>query len=146
MLVARKRNWLSILLTTCFICCLSLYAQAAQAKEEEQANKSETPKEIETRSITGKVDVIRPGYITVIYYEGRKKDGSMTDKEMVIPLDENVKLLNIRKIDSLKEGDTIEVTFDEASWMDKEGVGRNERKTKVIRFISPATTGLRSGI
>lgn len=129
------------------------YAQQNQA--EKQENKKEAEASATTtapispmtdlKSITGEVGVVRKEYISVIYRKEKDPDGSIIrDYEMVIPINESVILNRIKSIDDLREGDSVEIGYDETSWVDEKGIGRIERKGKQITFVRPAIKGLRS--
>lgn len=98
-----------------------------------------------SKTIRGEIGVRRDEYITVIYKEDKKSDGTITkDYEMVLPIDENVTLSHIGGADQLNEGDAIEIQFDETSWIDENGIGRIKRRGKHIRFIKTALKGFSS--
>ena len=51
-----------------------------------------------------------------------------------------IQKLSLRNTD--KEGDKVEILYEETGWIDENGIDRTERKAKEIRFISPAVKGL----
>ena len=122
--------------------CLS-QATLALAESGKAKKKATAPVTV-ARRVTGEVGVVRFNYITVIYKKETKRDGGIKDYEMLLPIDDNTKLVHRRSLDQIQEGDTIEITYDETGWVDKKGIGRLERKARQIRFIRAAIKGLRS--
>ena len=94
-----------------------------------------------SRQIRGEVGVVRPTYITVIYAYDQEQN---KDWEIVVPVGENAHIVGVNGISDINEGDTVEIIFQEKNWVDKEGIGRSEKKATEIKFISPAPKGLRS--
>jgi len=115
-------------------------------KEGDTSTATDTAPVIASRSITGEIGTIREGeYITVIYNQGKAADGkTVKDYEIVLPIDEAIALSHVRDISQLNEGDTIEIVYDETSWIDKNGVSRIKHKAKEIRFKKSAVKALRS--
>lgn len=123
------------------------FAQKTETKEEgkKDATTLQTAVTVATKTISGQVGVIRPGYITIIYKEETLEDGTVKDWEMVLPYDKTLTLEHKKGLDQIKEGDTIEIVYYDSGWVDDKGVGRSEKKAKHIRFIRSAPEGLSSG-
>jgi len=60
-------------------------------------------------------------------------------------IDENVSTSRNKDITDLVLGDMVSITYDEINELKKDGTIRNIRIAKVIKYISPAIKGLRSG-
>jgi len=96
---------------------------------------------IKKKEISGTLSTARPNYLSIVY-ESDKRAGY--EKEMMFMLDDKVKFLK-KNLVQMKEGDEIGVKYEE--YFRKTEEGKEEfvkRVTKEVRFIKPASTGLKS--
>lgn len=85
------------------------------------------------KSIKGEVGMIRPGYIEVEY--ALDEEGAHA---MVFPLSKDVEIQNKKSIGEIQQGDAVELTYEERTWITEEGKAQTEIKVKKIRFVKAA--------
>lgn len=85
------------------------------------------------KSIKGEVGMIRPGYIEVEY--ALDEEGAHA---MVFPLSRDVEIQNKKSIGEIQQGDAVELTYEERTWITEEGKAQTEIKVKKIRFVKAA--------
>lgn len=141
-----RRFYKSILLVLrlAFIIVLGATTQVWAAQTVVKGKSGRESATTTSNSVSGRVGSIRGGYISVIYNTETREDGSIREWEMLLPVDKNLTLTNRQSLGQIEEGDEITVGYDESNWIEND-VRRTERKTKTLRFISPAVKGLRSG-
>lgn len=139
------------LLSAFYLCGLSpLYAKEnfKSIEEAKKTKKIETETSAlpitSTKRVKGEVDVIRSDYVTIVYKREKNPSGTYKEYDMVIPLDDSVSFLHVKDFSEIKEGDTIEIEYEETAWVDKKGVGRLKRKAKKVKFIRTGVKALKS--
>ena len=107
---------------------------------------------VTTRKIKGRVNLIRPGYISITHKEDRKKKSSYA---IDVRIDEDeISLSRIKSLDEIKVGDIVEIECEETKreyekekkdGTKEKAVNLMGRKAKRIIFVSSGTSSLSSG-
>ena len=115
--------------------CLTLLifnSSFLEAKEEPgAANKKSAMANL--KSVKGQVGILRSKYIEIEY--AQDKDGAYS---MVFPIPKDIEIQNKKSIDEIQQGDTVELIYEERTWLTEDGEEKSEAVPKKIRFVSAA--------
>lgn len=101
-------------------------AVTGQAQEDKE--KAKTTSAI--KEVQGEISGIGRDYIAIVYDRDTEKG---VEYEILLPIEEDIKLVRKRKLNEIKVGDIVGVQYEES----KEGP-KLSRKAKIISFIKPA--------
>jgi hypothetical protein len=139
-------------LVTALLLCSVTIAESQQSKSEgRRQGEGEEPIIILTKEVSGKVSAITPHLIVIVYKEDKEKHA---EYEIDIPIGKDVTLAHTKTLNAIGIGDTVYVTYEERQ-KEYEAIGKDGtvklmtkvigREAKIITFIKPKITGLRSG-
>ena len=103
-----------------------------------------------TKRVAGEVSGITKNFIAIVYSRDKERH---TEEEIALPIAKGVKLVNIKSLNDIRVGDTMEVIFVDTQerYQERKEDGSIEEKTKVvkreavtIRFIRRPIKGLYS--
>ena len=130
-----KNNRLPIA-STATVLCLLMFMGVSQAKEG-----GEQVVSAEIKQVQGQVSSLTPAknpeYIGVDYQEDKETGVAY---EIVLAIDKNIKLEHKRSLADIAVGDSVDVTYEEATVTTAEGQQQTRRTAKVISFVKPADT------
>lgn len=89
--------------------------------------------QVSLKSVKGPASVLRSRFIEVEY--ASDDDGAHV---MVFPLSENIEIQNKKSISEIQQGDTVELIYEERTWLTEEGEEKSEVTPKKIRFLKAA--------
>jgi hypothetical protein len=107
---------------------LNLYGAKASEAQKAQIRKNETR---QVKELQGRIDSIRDDKI-VISYEPEGQPGSWI--QVYFLRNQDTKFLR-RAENKIKPGDAVNVTYEEARWVDEEEKHKVERIAKTVSFV-----------
>ena len=131
----KKNNWLVLGFMALYLTFFGFISilHAAEAEKEDFS--------IQAKKVTGEVSMIRKSAISVVTDVDKE---TKAETEMVFLLNDDVEFAR-KALKELREGDIVEVSFDEYTQTTDEGEEEFvKRVTKKITFLRPASNSLRS--
>ena len=99
-----------------------------------QQDKKEVNVKVEMKEVQGSVNNISAGYISITYQRDKEKG---VEYEILLPVDENIKIEHKKSLDEINTGDIVNVQYEEKTEEYETGPMR-QRKALVIKFIKAA--------
>lgn len=136
------RKFMQFVLAVVLICGLTALGFTQKSQDGKNEVKQEKTRNIistTSNELQGEVSWINKKYIAIVYNRDAAKG---TEEEILLPLDESVKLQHKRKLDEIAVGDIVSIQYDEETEEDAHNEKKQSRKAKVITFVKPAVKKL----
>ncbi|MDD5454117.1 MAG: hypothetical protein PHW62_01265 [Candidatus Ratteibacteria bacterium] len=124
----KKIIW--IIVFALFICSTAMAKDAKDIKKEENA----ANQKIVLKEVQGEVTWIRNDKIAIMYAQDNEAG---TAEEMLLPVPEDVSVINKKSLNEIKVGDIVRVQYEEVTEETPEGTSINSR-AKTIIFLKAA--------
>jgi len=123
------------LIVVSFVCLISFsFAETLKSveKKAEAAGKNEMIIKSADKSIQGEVSGINKRNITVIY---NRNEAAGTEEEMMVSINKGTQLMHKRNYSEIKEGDLVNVEYEEQVVQLDDGKQETRLVAKAIKFV-----------